>query len=103
MIWSKKSLLTNKEYAINEDFPGEIVYRRRKLFSVFSKARKLHGVDKETVTLKSDILTISGKRYSVDTLNQLKGSLDMKIFSERSDDNRVVFGGMFSNFHPFSN
>ena len=103
MIWSKKSLLTNKEYAINEDFPREIAYRRRKLLPVFSKARKLPGVDKKTVTLKSDILTISGKRYSVDTLNQLKGPLDMKIFNERSNDNRVVFGGMFSNFHPLSN
>ena len=27
----------------------------------------------------------------------------MKIFNERSNDNRVVFGGMFSNFHPLSN
>ena len=72
MVLSKKSLLTNKEYAINEDFPREIVYRRRKLFSVFSKARKLPGVDKKTVTLKSDMLTISGKRYSVDTLNELR-------------------------------
>ena len=83
MVWSKKSLLTNKAYAINEEFPREIAYRRRKLFP--RRARKLHRVNKKTVTLKSEMLTIGVKCYSVDTLNQLKGPLDMKMFNERSN------------------
>ena len=65
MIWSKKSSLTNKKYAINEDFPREITYRKDKLFPVFSKFRKLPEVDKKTVTLKSDMLNISDKCYSI--------------------------------------
>ena len=27
----------------------------------------------------------------------------MKTFNERSNDSRIVFGGMYSNFHPLSN
>ena len=36
-------------------------------------------------------------------LDQLKNDLDMKTFNERSNDSRIVFGGMYSNFHPLSN
>ena len=103
LIWSKKSAITERKYNVSEDFPREIAFRRRKLFPVFSKARKIPGTDKKSVTLKSDVLIINGKRYTVETLNQLKGQLDMKHFNERSNNDRVVFGGMFSNFHPLSN
>ena len=69
---------------------------------MFSRARKIPGTDKKSVTLKSEVLIINGKRYTVETLNQLKGQLDMKHFNERSNNDRVVFGGMFSNLHPLS-
>ena len=88
---------------ISEDFPREIAYRRRKLFPVFSKARRIPGINKNSVSLKADILIINGKRYTVDMLDQLKNDLDMKTFNEWSNDSRIVFGGMYSNFHPLSN
>ena len=88
---------------MSEDFPREIAFRRRKLFPVFSKARKIPGTDKKSVTLKSDVLIINDKWYTVETLNQLKDQLDMKHFNERSNNDRVVFSGMFSNFYPLSN
>ena len=104
-VWSKKSAITNREYSVSEDFPRDIAYRtsRRKLFLVFSKARNLPGIEKKSVSMKADILIINGKRYTVDTLDHLKGQLDMKTFNERANDNRLVFGGIFSNSHPLSN
>ena len=102
-VWSKKSAITNREYSVSEDFPRDIAYRRKKLFPVFSKARKLPGIEKKSVSMKADILSINGNRYTVDTLDHLKGQLDMKTFTERANDNRVVFGGIFSKFHPLSN
>ena len=54
--------------------------------------------------MKADILIINGKRYTVDTLDHLKGQLDMNNFNERANDDRLVFVGNFiSNFHPLSN
>ena len=103
LIWSKKSVITNRNCNLSEDFPREIAYRRRKLFPVFSKARRIPGINKNSVSLKADILIINGKRYTVDMLDQLKNDLNMKTFNERSNDSRIVFGGMYSNFHPLSN
>ena len=73
------------------------------LFSVFAKARRIDGVDKRMVSIKGDVLSVRGKKYTVDTLNELDGDLDMRHFNERSNGNVVVMGGMYSNFHPLSN
>ena len=100
-VWSKKSNITDRFIRIGEDFPKDIAYNRRKLFPVFTKARKI--MDKKLVSLKADNLIINGKRYTVDTLNQLTGDLNMRTFSERSNEKVVVVGGIFSNFHPLSN
>ena len=60
-------------------------------------------MDKKLVTLKADNLIINGKKYTVDTLDQLTGELDMRTFCERSNDRILVVGGIFSSFHPLSN
>ena len=100
-MWSKKSIITDKFVRLGEDFPKQISYNRRKLFPVFTKAR--NTMDKKLVTLKADNLIINGKKYTVDTLDQLTGELCMKTFSERSNDKVLVMGGIYSNFHPLFN
>ena len=100
-VWAKKSSITDRFVRLGEDFPKQISYNRRKLFPVFTKARNTMG--KKLVTLKADNLIINGKKYTVDTLDQLTGDLDMRTFSERSNDKVLVMGGMYSNFHPLSN
>ena len=100
-VWSKKTSITDKFVRLGEDFPKQISYNRRKLFPVFTKAR--NTMDKKLVTLKADSLIINGKKYTVDTLDQLTGELSMKHFCERSNDKVLVMGGMYSNFHPLSN
>ena len=100
-VWSNKSAITDKFVRLGEDFPKQIAYNRRKLVPVFVKAR--NTMDKKLVTLKADNLIINGKKYTVDTLDQLTGELDMRTFCERSNDRILVVGGIFSNFHPLSN
>ena len=100
-VWSKKTSISDRTLNMGEDFPKEIAYNRRKLFPVFSKARRI--MDKRLVSLKADNLVINGKKYTVDSLNELSGELNMRTFSERSNDNVVVFGGLYSNFPPLSN
>ena len=102
-VWTKKTMIKDRKLNIAEDFPKSIAYNRRKLFPVFSKARRIDGIDKRMVSIKGDVLSVRGKKYTVDTLNELNGDLDMKHFNERSDDTTVVMGGMYSNFHPLSN
>ena len=46
--WSKKSNITDKFVRLGEDFPKDIAYNRRKLFPVFTKAKK--SLDKKLVT-----------------------------------------------------
>ena len=60
-------------------------------------------MDKKLVSLKADNLMINGKRYTVNSLHELSGELNMRTFNERSNDKVVVFGGFYSNFHPLSN
>ena len=100
-VWSKKSIITDKFVRLGDDFPKQISYNHRKLFPVLTKAR--NTMDKKLVTLKADNLIINGKKYTVDTLDQLTGELCMKTFSERSNDKVLVMGGIYSNFHPLSN
>ena len=43
-----------------------------------------------SMSIKGDVLSVRGKKYTVDTLNELDGDLDMRHFNERSNDNVVV-------------
>ena len=102
-IWIKKKMLTDKTVNIGEDFPKSIAYKRRKLFPVFAKAKKLPALANVKVSLKADVLSIGDRKYTVDTLGELQGDLSMRNFNERSDNKVVVMGGIFSDFHPLSN
>ena len=72
-VWAKKTSITDKFVHIEDDFPKQIAYNRRKLFLVYAKARRT--MDKRVVSLKVDNLIIKGKQYTVDTLDQLSGDL----------------------------
>ena len=100
-VRAKKTSITEKFVRIEEDFPKQIAYYRRKLFPVYAKARRT--MDKKVVSLKGDNLIINGKQYTVDTLDQLSGELSMETFCQRSNDKVLVVGGIFSNYHPLSN
>ena len=102
-VWLRKSQIRDRNFNTCKDFPKSIAYNRRKLFPVLTKAKKLPYIDKRSVSIKSDVLYIRGNKYTVDTLNELTGDLDIKNFNERADANTIVIGGMYSNFQPLSN
>ena len=60
-------MIKDRKLNIAEDFPKSIAYNRRKLFPVFSKARRIDGTDKRMVSIKGDVLSVRGKKYTVDT------------------------------------
>ena len=95
-VWSKKTSISDRTLNMGEDFPKEIAYNRRKLFPVFSKARRI--MDKRLVSLKANNLVINGKKYTVDSLNKLSGELNMRTFSERSNDKVVVLVACIATF-----
>ena len=79
---------------INQQFPPEVVARRRILQPVFNKARKL----KMKANLSVDRLYIAGRMYTVDTINHVP--FDNSSMNQKEDDNSIAFLGRFS---PFSN
>ena len=76
----KKFLVTERTLSASKDFPKDVAYCRKKWFLVCAMAGKTTIIDRKSVSLKPDILIIRGKKYTVDTLNQLKGELDMNMF-----------------------
>ena len=102
LIWKNVSEIPkNSYYFINEDYPKSIVFNRKKLLPVFVRARKIIG--KHEVSLSKDQLTISGRRYTVKTLMNLKGELNPRSFSRKTDDKMLVFGGVLSEYESLSN
>ena len=71
------------------------------MLPIFNRARRTLG--KTETSLKGDVMTISGNRYTVKNINTLKGDLHPKCFSRKQSNDVVVFGGSFSEYEPFSN
>ena len=71
------------------------------LLPIFYHARKSLG--KKDVSLKGDVLIISGEKYTTGNLTTLPGDLHPKCFSRKQNDDTIVFGGSMSEFDPYSN
>ena len=101
-VWKNMRVIPkNSNFSLSEDFPKSIVYNRKKLLPVFTKARRILG--KRDVSLSKDRLTVSGEHYSVKSLNNLKGVLNVRSFTRREDKDTLVFGGILSEYEPLSN
>ena len=74
-------MLTDKTANIGEDFPKSIAYKRRKLFPVFAKAKKLPALANMNVSLKADVLSMGDRKYTVDALGQFQGELSMRTLT----------------------
>ena len=99
-VWGQKSVLAgDKKLGISEDFPKDIAYKRRKLYPIFHAAKRAN----KRVSLKGDKLVIDGKTFTTRSLGDLEGTLHPSHFCEKSGDNVLVFGGLYSEWHTFSN
>lgn len=101
IVWGAQSKLKMTKYGMNEDFPREVANNRRKLYPIFNQARRV--LPKRNVSLKGDKLNINGMIYTVSSLGRLQGVLHTSKFNEKSNDEVLVFGGVLSDYHRFSN
>lgn len=102
-IWKAlKKLPRKSSHYITEDFPVQVVFNRRKLLPIFSKARGSTN-NKKSVTLRGDKLIINDETYTVNNLGHLKGELHPSKMSNKNNTSVHVFGGIFSDHCALSN
>ena len=58
---------------------------------------------KTKISITGDTLIIDSIRYTVDNLNELPADLSPRHFCEKSSGSFLAFGGIVSEFSPFSN
>ena len=87
---------------MSENFSADTEFKRRKLYTIFKKAKSIEKYNSK-ISLNSDILIIDSVRYTVNDLHKLPQDLQPRQFSEKMNENYFVFGGMYSEFCPFSN
>ena len=96
-VWFNRNKLKNTNIVIHEDFPFEIEERRSKLYPSFKAARKAN----KQASLIGDKLYIEGRRYTVDTLNEIPADFQPSNLALRENDHMLLFYGrnsVFSNF-----
>ena len=93
-------LKNNKKYSVFEDYPGKIGYRRRKMYPIYSHAKKIDGLN---VSLKADRLIVNNTTYTVDNINALPDNIHPHNLCTVSDDTAFVSGGILSEYGFLSN
>ena len=102
MVWTKRFELANGNKSISENFANNIEYRRRLLYPILKKAKQSPNYQK--VYLKRDVLVIDDVEYSFDdNLHELPPDLHPKMFSYKSNEQWLIFGGQHSVFNFMSN
>jgi ribA/ribD-fused uncharacterized protein len=97
-VWSNRKSFKNTNYFLSEDFPKEIVARRRTLLPIMKKA---FDMDKQAY-INVDKLVIDGRQYTVDTLHQLPKELHPYSITTKCSDSVIAFcneHSPLSNFH----
>lgn len=102
MVFSKRKALKQKTgVIISEDFPLEIVQRRKVLFPILNEA--LQKMEKYKPRLIYDILYLAGKKYTASNLDSLPEELKPVNICTKENDGTIAFfnaGSPMSNFNP---
>ena len=106
-VWGNRKHLRGSKFQLSEDFPKEIVDRRKRLTPIMQAARR-KGLTAFLTVDKLHILQENGKRdvYAADELSSLPPDLDPRYVTTQRKDNYMYFFGFLcplSNFHdsPF--
>jgi len=102
LIWNAKGKISDGHVSISENFSFGTEYNRKKLYPIYKKAKNMDEY-RLKVSLTGDVLVIDSVRYTVDTLHNLPDVLNPRQFSERSNVEFLIFGGIHSDVNPFSN
>ena len=102
VVWSNSSLLRNTKFHINEKFPQNIGYNRRKLQPIYTYAKKIERYEKQ-LSLKGDRLVIGKTTYTVNNMNTLPADIHPNKMCTVSNDKVLVSGGLLSKYSYLSN
>ena len=98
-IWKRKSLLKTTPYIILEDFPMEVINRRKLMYPLFQEAKKRDKYAKLVV----DKVTFNRKTYSYQQAHELAQILQFYHKGVRRNNGILAFHGrtsIYSNFFP---
>ena len=101
-IWKCRQKLAKTGYSLSEQFSKNTDYNRRKLYPIYSHARAQPKYEKK-VSLFGDTLRVNDVNYNVNTIHSLPDDLQPDNFSSKSNASTLVFGGILSESHGFSN
>jgi ribA/ribD-fused uncharacterized protein len=88
-------------FRITQDYPQEILARRRRLIPILNKAKQTSGY--EASFLRDDKLTVNNVTYTVDTIRYLPEALDPRNIATKQEGNITAFWSQnspLSNHHP---
>lgn len=102
LVFEKRFSLKNSKYSLCEHFGGTMEYKRRKLYPILSAAKKSGNYEKKAY-LNGDVLRINSRNYTVDDLDQLPADIHPKKLSQKTSADKLVFGGIHSDFNELSN
>ena len=100
-VWAARFKLAGTNKWIMEDFPEEVMAKRKALYPAFKAAQRSTEINK--VSMKVDKLCIDGRLFTVDEIHKLPSFLQPDKTAVISTDDAVVFftkSAIFSNLHP---
>lgn len=98
-VWNARFNLKGTSISLSEDFPPEIVARRKVLYPILKAAKN----DEKTCSLAGDKLKIDGKIYTVKTLHQLPQEYNPAKLATPEKNGITAFftkASPLSNFYP---
>lgn len=101
-VWEARKNLGSTQFSINENYPQEVEYNRRKLYPLY-KLAKSTVTYRGKVSLRGDVLVINSKDYTVDTIGNLPDEIHPRHLCYKSDNNTFAFGGLYSEYCNYSN
>lgn len=102
-VWeARKFLGATPQYSINENFPRDTEYNRRKLYPVYKRAKKMDEY-KSKISLRGDTLHVNSVEYTVNNLQDLPDNIHPRHLCYKTDNTTYAFGGLYSEFCKLSN
>lgn len=103
-VWERRRTIANANNGVyvSEDFPIEVSKKRNKLKPILRAASR-HQEYERIISIKHDKLLFDGRTHCVDKLHSLPTKINPKTLSEKSENGVLVFGGINSEYHEFSN
>ena len=101
LVWKKRNIFKSKDILVLEDFPSEVLQRRRVFSPVIKAAYASQGQYK--AKLNVDKLIVNGIQYTTKDLHKLPDELHPSVLTTVKRGNIIAFfsrSSMLSNHYP---